>query len=148
MMGLAFFLATHIFYIIFFLANRPVPVSLLKQQPLLPILAIGYTVCLVMLLFPHLGYLKIPVTIYAIAISIMLLSSLHIYHKVNSPSGKLYAVGAALFVLSDSMLAINKFYRPFALSGVLTMLSYCAAQYYIVRGFIKCAAAGYQPTAQ
>ena len=67
----------------------------------------------------------------------MLLCSLHVFLKVNTPANVFYLVGAAFFVLSDSLLAINKFYQPFAFAGVYIMLTYCAAQYFIVNGFIK-----------
>jgi uncharacterized membrane protein YhhN len=78
-----------------------------------------------------------PVMVYATVICTMLLCSLHIFLKVNKPANILYLLGAALFVLSDSLLAINKFYQPFAFAGILIMLTYCAAQYFIVTGFIK-----------
>jgi uncharacterized membrane protein YhhN len=88
-------------------------------------------------LYPHLGDLKIPVMVYAAVICTMLMCSLHIFFKVNPPANVYYLAGAALFVLSDSLLALNKFYQPFAFAGVMIMLTYCAAQYFIVQGFIK-----------
>jgi uncharacterized membrane protein YhhN len=91
---------------------------------------------LVILLLPHLGELKIPVVLYATVICSMLLGSLHIYLKTNRPANKLFVLGATLFVLSDSLLAINKFYQPFPMAGVGIMLTYCLAQYFIVRGSI------------
>jgi hypothetical protein len=39
--------------------------------------------------------------------------------------------------MSDSLLAVNKFYQPLAYAGVFIMLTYCLAQYLIVRGFIE-----------
>ncbi|MBL0146409.1 MAG: hypothetical protein IPP48_12355 [Chitinophagaceae bacterium] len=42
-----------------------------------------------------------------------------------------------MFILSDSLLAINKFYHSFAFAGVQIMATYCIAQYCIVRGFIS-----------
>jgi uncharacterized membrane protein YhhN len=75
--------------------------------------------------------------VYAAVICSMLLCSLHIFLKVNKPANLFYLVGAVFFVLSDSLLAINKFYQPFAFAGVFIMLTYCAAQYFIVTGFIK-----------
>jgi uncharacterized membrane protein YhhN len=98
---------------------------------------IGYGVTLVWFLYPHLHELKLPVMVYATVICIMLLCSLHIFLKVNSPSNLFYLIGAAFFVMSDSLLAINKFYQPFAFAGVYIMLTYCSAQYFIVTGFIK-----------
>ncbi|MGC4103334.1 lysoplasmalogenase [Ferruginibacter sp.] len=135
--GLASFLLTHIFYIIYFLKIRSANTSLLKKQPLLIVLVTGYGCTLLWLLYPHLGALTIPVIVYAIVICTMLTCSIHIFTKVNKPANLLYLAGAAFFVLSDSLLAINKFYQPFAFAGVCIMLTYCAAQYCIVNGFIK-----------
>jgi uncharacterized membrane protein YhhN len=135
--GLASFLTTHIFYIIYFLKIRSSADSLLKKQPWIVLLIAGYGLVLVWFLYPYLGDLKIPVMVYATVICGMLLCSLHIFLKVNKPANILYLLGASLFVLSDSLLALNKFYQPFAFAAVLIMLTYCAAQYFIVTGFIK-----------
>jgi uncharacterized membrane protein YhhN len=43
-------------------------------------------------------------------------------------------IGALLFVISDSILAINKFYQSFEMANILIMLSYGFAQFYIVKG--------------
>lgn len=135
--GLASFLTTHILYIIYFLSIRNNQISLLRKQPLLIAMVLAYGITLVWLLFPTLADLKIPVMVYAAVICTMLLCSLHIYLKANKPANTFFVLGALLFVLSDSLLAINKFYQPFAFAGVCIMLTYCAAQYFIVTGFIK-----------
>lgn len=147
--GLASFLTTHIFYIVYFLRIRSVSISLLKKQPVLVALVPAYGITLVWQLYPHLGDLKLPVIVYAAVICTMLLCSLHIFLKVNQKAARYFLVGAAAFVISDSLLAIDKFYaqhpahgalradQPFAYAGVLIMLTYCAAQYFIVQGFIE-----------
>jgi uncharacterized membrane protein YhhN len=135
--GLASFLTTHIFYIIYFLRIRSANISLLKKQPIFIALVLTYGITLVWQLYPQLGDLKLPVIAYAAVICTMLLCSLHIYLKVNKKAGRYYLSGATAFVVSDSLLAINKFYQPFAYAGIFIMLTYCAAQYFIVRGFIE-----------
>lgn len=135
--GLAGFLITHIFYIVYFLRIRSANSSLLKNQPLLVALVPAYGILLVRLLYPDLGDLKLPVMVYAAVICTMLLCSLHIFLKVNKKAAGYYLSGATAFVISDSLLAINKFYQPFAFAGFFIMLTYCAAQYFIVRGFIE-----------
>ena len=135
--GLTCFLTTHIFYIIYFLRIRSAAVSLLKKQPFFIVLVAGYGIALVWFLFPHLKELTIPVMVYAVVICSMLLCSVHIYFKVSKPANAFFVFGALLFVLSDSLLAVDKFYQPFAFAGVCIMLTYCAAQYFIVTGFIK-----------
>jgi uncharacterized membrane protein YhhN len=135
--GLASFLTTHIFYIVYFLRVRSANGSLLKKQPVLVALVAGYGITLVWQLYPHLGDLKLPVILYAAVICTMLLCSLHVFKKVNKKAALYYLSGAAAFVLSDSLLAVNKFYQPFAYAGMLIMLTYCAAQYFIVRGYTE-----------
>lgn len=135
--GLICFLITHILYIRYFLSIRSENGSLLKKNPALIVAVTGYGIALVYLLFPHLGELTIPVMVYAAVICIMLLCSLHIYHKVNAAAAKSFIFGATLFVISDSVLAVNKFYTVLPLGGVLIMLTYCAAQFFIVKGFLK-----------
>ena len=135
--GLASFLTTHIFYIIYFLKIKSASTSLLKKQPVLIALVLGYGITLVWQLYPHLGDLKLPVMVYAAVICTMLLSSLHIFFKVNKKAACYYLSGAAAFVLSDSLLAINKFYQPVAFAGIFIMLTYCAAQFFIVWGYIQ-----------
>ena len=134
--GLASFLTTHILYIVFFLRIKSSNVSLLKRQPWLALLVVAYGFSLVWFLYPNLKDLKVPVIIYAAVICTMLLCSLHIFFKVNRKAAIYYLFGAAAFVLSDSLLAVNKFYQPFTYAGVFIMLTYCAAQYFIIRGFI------------
>jgi uncharacterized membrane protein YhhN len=135
--GLVSFLTTHIFYIVYFLKIQSQKSSLLKKQPVLIALVLAYGITLVWQLYPHLGDLKLPVMVYAAIICSMLLCSLHIFLKVNKKSAAFYLLGAAAFVVSDSLLAINKFYQPFAYAGVFIMLTYCAAQFFIVTGYTK-----------
>ncbi|MEP7238335.1 MAG: lysoplasmalogenase [Ferruginibacter sp.] len=134
--GLVSFLTTHIFYIVYFLRIRSDKPSLLKKQPIFIALVLAYGITLVWQLYPHLGDLKLPVIMYATVICSMLLCSLHIFLKVNKKAARFYLLGAATFVISDSLLAINKFYEAFAWAGVFIMLTYCAAQYFIVSGFM------------
>ena len=135
--GLVSFLTTHIFYIVYFFRTKSDKPSLLKKQPVLIALVLAYGITLVWQLYPHLGDLKLPVMVYAAVICSMLLASLHIFLKVNRTAAGFYLFGALSFVLSDSLLAINKFYQPFAYAGICIMLTYCAAQFFIVTGFIQ-----------
>ena len=100
-------------------------------------LVAAYGVSLVMFLSPHLGEMKLPVTIYAVVICTMVICSLHVFNKVNNPSNILFVAGAILFAASDSLLAVNKFYKPFAGAGMMIIFTYCAAQFLIVMGVVK-----------
>jgi uncharacterized membrane protein YhhN len=62
------------------------------------------------LLLPSLGDLTIPVFIYALVISTMLLFAFALMWK--KPANWYILIGAVIFVSSDSILAFNKFYNP------------------------------------
>ncbi len=133
-LGLGSFLLAHVAYILYFRSIQSAAPSLLSRHPITILLVAVYSVGLFFFLRPHLGDLQLPVLGYAIVIGCMLLGSIHIYRKVNSPSNQYFLWGAGLFVLSDSILALDKFYAPVPLAGVWIMLTYCAAQFFIVTG--------------
>jgi uncharacterized membrane protein YhhN len=56
---------------------------------------------------------------------------------VNNISYKLVAIGAILFVISDSLLALNKFYVPFYFADISIIFTYGLAQLFIVLGLKK-----------
>jgi uncharacterized membrane protein YhhN len=92
---------------------------------------------MVSFLMPFLGDLKIPVTIYASIISIMLLFAFNGFLVWEKPGNLLVFLGAFFFIISDSILAINKFYAPIPKSSFFIMLTYLLAQYLIVIGILK-----------
>ena len=92
---------------------------------------------LIVILFPSLGDLKIPVLVYAIVLMLMVMTALFRYGKTSSSSFWMVFAGAAVFMSSDSLLAFNKFYTAFYLSGLFVMLTYITAQYLIVEGVVK-----------
>jgi uncharacterized membrane protein YhhN len=88
---------------------------------------------------PNLGSFKWPILVYMCIISIMSIIATRI---VNNPSAKAIAIscfipGAALFVISDATLAVNKFLWHEPLVDMAVMLTYGTAQYCLVSGFAK-----------
>jgi uncharacterized membrane protein YhhN len=136
--GLASFLIGHVLYILCYQRLRSAgSMVLLITQRLrfsLPIVLAGSG--LLMLLFPYLGDMKIPVTIYALVIVVMSITALSRYGLTTASSFWSVFSGALLFMLSDSLLAINKFYSPFSASAFFIMATYCTAQWLIVKGII------------
>lgn len=135
--GLISFLLAHMAYIIFFTKIKGESRAKPKLFYLYIFLVIVFCVELLYVLFPGLGTMKIPVTIYAVVISLMLMVSMFIYFKVSPVAGKYFVSGALLFVASDSLLAFNKFYMPFFQAGFFIMLTYCLAQFCLVKGYIN-----------
>ena len=91
---------------------------------------------LVIVLFPKLGALKIPVMIYALALTLMVVQSIFRLGRTSAKSFWLVFLGAVFFMISDSLLAINKFYQPISLAGLWVMTTYVAAVFLIVKGVI------------
>ena len=141
MIGLVSFLLAHIFYIFAYRQhcaemNNFVPLNnIQKIRFSLPFILMGTG--LVTILYPGLSALRIPVIIYAIVLVSMVLVALFRYGLTTTASFWLVFGGAFFFMVSDSLLAINKFYTPVALSGIWIMLTYCLAQFMIIYGLKK-----------
>lgn len=103
--------------------------------PALPLLV--YFVALLLLLTPYLGDLAWPVRVYGFCITLMGFLAWQLKLAWKSAEGNLLFWGAALFILSDSLLAINKFYESFILAGPLVMLTYGLAQLLIVLALLR-----------
>lgn len=132
--GLSAFLLAHIFYIIFFHKAKTGEGIRTRYILLLPVS--GYYAGLMIWLFPGLGDMKLPVAVYGMVISFMLVLALHMSYSRITKAGGLLVAGALLFVISDSVLAINKFYHSFDYAGTLIMLTYGLAQFLIVKGAV------------
>lgn len=132
--GLVSFLLAHIFYIIYFLQTNRQKKGLLQFQPLIGLPVIIYIAIFLWQLYPFLDALKIPVTVYAITIGTMLIMAINTRRKVDDDAAVLFFNGALQFVISDSLLAVNLFAVNNLLLGLCVMLTYCSAQYLIVKG--------------
>jgi uncharacterized membrane protein YhhN len=138
--GLIAFLISHVLYIFAYreFSNEDSGNALNGLQRIrlaFPVILAGSG--LVVILFPVLGDLKIPVMLYAAALAIMVITALFRFGRTNPPSFWMVFAGAVFFMISDSILAINKFLTPVAFSGVLIMSTYMAAQFLIIKGLLK-----------
>lgn len=130
--GLLSFLIAHLCYIAAFTSGKGFQFSI---PWLIPCLFIGGV--MLALLWPHLGRLKIPVLIYMIVILVMLWQALGQLGRGVQLSSFLAAVGAILFVVSDSSLALNRFREPFAAGRALVLSTYYLAQWLIALSVAK-----------
>jgi uncharacterized membrane protein YhhN len=106
--GLASFLTGHLVYVALFLTQGE-GIAIVQAQPwrlVLPLVAVAGAVILLRRLLPAVGpTLRVPVTVYVVAIASMMLAAA----TVPAP---LAMIGAALFLASDAILAIEKFLLP------------------------------------
>jgi uncharacterized membrane protein YhhN len=135
LIGLLAFLFAHLIYIRFFSLVRMQ--EKIKLKPGLILLVVVYYSGLIFLLFNDLHELKIPVIVYGFIISTMFLLAIHMLFIKDKEAGKLMMLGAILFVASDSILAVNKFYQPFEYAGIVIMLTYGIAQLLITLGAVR-----------
>ncbi|MCB9188696.1 MAG: lysoplasmalogenase [Flavobacteriales bacterium] len=104
--------------------------------------AVFYT-SLMTLLYPSLskveeGAFLIPVLIYGLAICFMGLTAAFRFKKVVLSSFQYSFIGALTFVVSDTCIALDKFHFPggFPYAQAVIMITYCTAQYLLVKGSI------------
>ena len=90
-----------------------------------------------MVLSPKNQGLWIPVVAYSICLCSMGVAAAFRIKSVSSASFNWVLVGAILFILSDSGIALNKFLSPFEASTLFVMSTYAAAQWLIVWGISK-----------
>jgi len=138
MAGLGSFLLAHLAYIFLFMkTSEPVPLGMrIKKQ--LTVLGglLVYAVGLLFVLLPKVGALKLPLIVYAAVLSVMSMTAFLRVGGRFTAHGFLVALGSLLFVISDSLLAVNKFLTPLPYAHVWIMGTYLTAQYWIVRGVV------------
>ena len=135
--GLVAFLIAHILFIVLFSKQKSENKHFKSILFWIGFIAvIGYLVRMLSLLLPTLGDLKIPVSIYAFTISIMLLATLIGAVNWKNNAKYLVFVGALFFVISDSILALDKFHSPIASASYSIMITYLIAQFCITKGIL------------
>ncbi|MFQ5575354.1 MAG: lysoplasmalogenase [Anaerolineae bacterium] len=124
--GLVSFLIAHLFYIAAFRAGASYGWSWGWIAPFAL-----YGVVVFVLLLPHLGAMKLPVLVYVLVILVMAWQAWGRWRSTGDTAALLAFIGAALFVISDSVLAFNRFRGEFAAARALTLATYFSAQWLI-----------------
>jgi uncharacterized membrane protein YhhN len=132
--GLVSFLMAHLIYIALFRQQVPWFPS---RRSLVATLGIG----LAMYAFLWQGglpaALRAPVAAYVLVIALMAAQAIGRATVLRSAAAIGVAVGAAFFMLSDTLLAINRFVSPLPMSQVWVLSTYYAAQILIVRNIVR-----------
>lgn len=136
--GLGAFLISHIFYMFVYQkaqtdepnnVNRP-----FVNTRIIFLLFVG--IALIYVLYPHLGEFLYPVILYTIIIITMAVFALLRRGWTVDKSFIMVYSGALLFIMSDAMIAIDKFLSPLFMARLLIMSTYIAAQFLIVQGIL------------
>ena len=129
---LGFFLVAHVAYLVAFWPLRRDGVVV--RRPLLALPYLAAFVTLVVACAPGTGALLVPTIVYGAALTAVALLA------TFTP---LAAVGGALFLVSDSLIALNAFVDGYALPGhgFWVLLTYTAAQALLAAGALRTARA-------
>jgi uncharacterized membrane protein YhhN len=90
-----------------------------------------YGVLIYVLLLPGLNGMAVPVAAYIVVILVMAWQAWNQWDQVRERWALLAFIGAVLFVISDSILALNRFGEPFVAARALTLSTYYSAQWLI-----------------
>jgi len=122
--GLGSFLIAHLFYL-----SSLWPIA---NKRLMPIFFYAvYGCCMLWILAPRLNELLVPVTIYMFVLLLM-----GVFTLVSKKTNIWLVMGGLSFVVSDSLIGINRFYYPFSFSHPLIMVTYYFAQFALVKGIL------------
>jgi uncharacterized membrane protein YhhN len=124
--GLACFLLAHLCYIAAFTNGGHFRLDPMVLVPL-GLLAGG----ILFLLWANLDALGLPVTLYVAVIVVMAWQAGSRWRSIGDSATALAAVGALLFVISDSALAIQRFRGPFPFATPVILGTYYTAQWLI-----------------
>lgn len=119
--GLASFLVAHVFLIVAF-SLQPFGIN---WWLLLTIVILATTMFLV--LSPNLNNLKLPVGAYILVIAVMVWLGCENWLKNSTFSTQIVALGSILFLISDGLLALNRFKKPFKSADIFILSTYFTA---------------------
>jgi len=134
MLGIGAFLLAQLTYAgVYVVASFKKPE--LKLTPLLPILT--YTMFFMVIIYPNLpGDMNIPVIIYGLAITVMASMARLRAGLTSEDSYQWVMMGSLLFVVSDSLIAFDKYYRSLRYDDEWIMGTYIVAQLLIAMGIM------------
>ncbi len=125
--GLVSFLLAHLAYLVAFTRGQ----RLAARPGVFAIYAVIAAVILA-LLWPGVpGALRVPVLAYVVCLAAMAAQAGVVWRSGGGERGAVLALGGALFMTSDALLATNKFAGALPLASLWILASYWAAQWCI-----------------
>jgi alkylglycerol monooxygenase len=132
--GLVSFLLAHLAYIALFRQGVP---WFSSRRALAATLGVGVAMYTFLWQGGLPTALRAPVAAYVLVIALMAAQAIGRATVQRNAAAVGVAVGAVFFMLSDTLLAINKFVSPLPMSQVWVLSTYYAAQILIVRNMLR-----------
>lgn len=130
--GLAAFLTAHLVYTAAFIRRRARHRTLSRARGLAIACVLIFAVAFGGWIAPAAGALKIPVVLYIAAITAMVVSSIAARFRSNW-----IPAGAILFLVSDAVLATNRFRTTMPMRDYIVWCAYYAGQFLIAWGSVE-----------
>ena len=131
--GLVSFLIAHLFYLALFRHGQR---WFAHRGALCATLGVGVGMYAFLWMGGLPAALRGPVAAYVLVIALMAAQAIGRASVLRNGPAALVAVGAGFFMLSDSLLATNRFVQPLPLAQVGVLATYYAAQAFIVHGMV------------
>lgn len=127
--GLAAFLVAHGFYLGLFRQGQ----AWFSNRGAL-VLVLSIAAAMYAVLFSHLPDLGLQIAVagYVIVIALMVSQAIGRASTLATPSARWVAIGACTFMLSDTLIAIDRFLTPLPLASFWILVTYFAAQMLMV----------------
>lgn len=133
LLGVGLFLCAQLVYM--YLFTKAV-YGRMEFDPLRSLPFILYAILLLFILIPASGEFMIAVGLYGVCLTAMAIASRLRGGLTGTLSFQMVLLGAILFMLSDSLLAINKFLTDLPLAHLWIMGTYIPAQLFISKGIL------------
>ena len=137
-LGLIAFLIGHVFYIMLNLRGKP-NLRFDFQTLLLMLPIIGFSGFMLSKIAANQSGLLLPITLYSSMLCTLFYTGLLARQNRTQQAWAILMAGISLFIISDAMIAINRFVLPFNGAGVAIMASYIIAQLLLVKANFKSA---------
>lgn len=132
LLGLGSFLIAQLCYTYALWAYKELKRGIVYQKPWLAIFFLAYLGWILGTLWTDIpAPMRLPVGVYATAIVAMAIYAANLHGRTVPNSFWGFFAGVLLFVLSDTLIALNKFGEPIAGARFAIMFTYLAAQFLI-----------------
>lgn len=133
----AFFLSQVTYILVFQKFSLNSGKGFIERRPLWILPFVLYLTAVFLYLYPSLeGIMKPVVALYALSLIGMSVSAFNRMDLTDRGSFWLLFGGSVFFVISDTLLAFNKFATPIPNGGFFVLATYMVAQYWIMMGLL------------
>jgi uncharacterized membrane protein YhhN len=130
--GLGAFLIGHLFFLFAF-----VSVHGGSWKPKIGIVLFAFASVIFVLIQENLKELYYPVMIYVLVIVLMSWQGWGLALNTEVKKQRQLGLGVTLFLFSDTLIALDKFYFSFSIAGILILISYWFAVFLIAQSASK-----------